>query len=431
MRTPESFVAHHAALRATGELILINAVMTLSGRVLFPAPNNAVFKVSIKSIHENMKGGWTWDDNAFSTNNFRHPYMGALYYNAGRDNGYSFFGSSMWAWLGSWLYEYTGETHLPALNDWYNTAMGGVVVGEVLHRFSVMVTDNTATGSGRTWREIGGFLVNPARGFNRLVTGAAFTPHANPEDRTPDRAGGDFRIGVRTLGDEHVWDASSSKAFIDFNFEYGDVFDKREKPFDHFIFGAGLNFKNTPHGIGRIPILELFAATEISHSEHAEHLIASYLHFDYVDNEAYTYGGTSVSTSLISKMRSSMGLTGRAWLDALVIPLGASKADYSSISGRDYDYGPGLGVKFAAGVGRGGYEYVRAGYESFFIRVVSGIPANTYVDLAWIRAIIPLREGFGIGVDYSLYTSHHKYESLPATYARNPEIRVSMGWQVH
>jgi len=90
-----------------------------------------------------------------------------------------------------------------------------------------------------------------------------------------------------------------------------------------------------------------------------------------------------------------------------------------------------LGAKFAAGLGRGGAEYVRVGHESFFIHVVSGIPANTFVNLTWFRATIPLREQLGIGLEYDLYTARHEYKSLPRIDSRNPEIRLSFAWQLY
>ena len=54
-----------------------------------------------------------WDDNMFSTNMFAHPYHGNLYFNAARSSGYSYWQSIPYAFGGSFMWEYFGETHNP------------------------------------------------------------------------------------------------------------------------------------------------------------------------------------------------------------------------------------------------------------------------------------------------------------------------------
>ncbi len=67
-------------------------------------------------------------------------------------------------------------------NDMIATGIGGMAFGESMYRISSRILDNTATGSGRTWREIGAFLVDPFRGFNRIVSGRASRVQGNPSD---------------------------------------------------------------------------------------------------------------------------------------------------------------------------------------------------------------------------------------------------------
>src|SRR3954463_8796672 len=42
---------------------------------------------------EHLRLGWEWDEDAFTTNMFAHPYHGGLYFNAGRANGLDYFES--------------------------------------------------------------------------------------------------------------------------------------------------------------------------------------------------------------------------------------------------------------------------------------------------------------------------------------------------
>ena len=105
----------------------------------------------------NLRLGWEWDEDAFPTNMFAHPYHGGLYFNAGRANGLSYFQSVPLAFFGSWTWEHFGETYRPSLNDWFMTSFGGIALGEMFHRMSSTIRDNGATGRGRTMRELAAF----------------------------------------------------------------------------------------------------------------------------------------------------------------------------------------------------------------------------------------------------------------------------------
>ena len=145
--------------------------------------------VTFDSWKRNVVQGMEWDRDAFQTNMWAHPYHGAMYFNSARGNGYDFWQSSAFSWGGSFLWEMFGEANRPAINDWMATALGGVALGESLHRFSTMIWDNSATGFGRTMRELGGFLVNPMGGFNRLVRGEGIETSATGDGPSRRRAG--------------------------------------------------------------------------------------------------------------------------------------------------------------------------------------------------------------------------------------------------
>jgi hypothetical protein len=66
---------------------------------------NAEFShISFETMKANLRKGFVWDNDVFSTNLFMHPYHGGLYFSAARSNGmnylqslpYSFGGSLMW-----------------------------------------------------------------------------------------------------------------------------------------------------------------------------------------------------------------------------------------------------------------------------------------------------------------------------------------------
>ncbi|MCK4775036.1 MAG: DUF3943 domain-containing protein, partial [Candidatus Krumholzibacteria bacterium] len=300
LRTPEEMVQNWRALRTVSWIVAMNAVMTLFGKYILD-PGGHGFDVSLETIENSLKSGFEWDDNSFSANNFRHPYQGAQYFGVARGNDYDFYQSSMWAFLGAWLFEYTGEAHQPSYNDWINTAVGGIGLGEPLFRLQNMVLDNTATGSGRVWREIGGLFVLPLRGVNRLVTGEAFEVHQNPANRIPEYVRGEFNFGLRTIGDEHLWTGDTTKVYLSFDATVGDPFGSFDKPYDWFSFGAQLTFKNKPHGVARLQSRGVLGQMDVHKTEESHHVLSAVQMFDYIDNEAYTFGGQAVAATFSSR----------------------------------------------------------------------------------------------------------------------------------
>ncbi len=179
----------------------------------------------MQSIKNNLTYPWQWDDNQFVNNQFSHPYHGSLYYNSARTNGYDFWESFAWPFVGSAMWEIAGESWAPAPNDLLNTSFGGVVLGETLFRLSSLALDNTATGSERTFREIGGFLLNPLRGFNRLIRGETHGVSANPDDWRPSKVFGVLDVGYRRTANEFSFDSVKTDLDqwdIGFKLAYGD-----------------------------------------------------------------------------------------------------------------------------------------------------------------------------------------------------------------
>ncbi len=200
----DDYIPHEATKHfwlAVGELAIVEFIPWAAAKWVrdWENPEDNWANVTADTWWRNISYGWEYDGDAFLTNYFAHPYHGSLFYNVGRSNGYSFWESTVWAAAGSGLWEYFGETFRPAFNDWINTTVNGITLGEVLHRLSIVVTDNTATGSRRVWLEIGGALINPVRGFNRLINGQTARVYSNPEVRKPDDFVCKFDVGVRRI----------------------------------------------------------------------------------------------------------------------------------------------------------------------------------------------------------------------------------------
>lgn len=430
LRTREDFVAKHRMARTQGEIFLINFAI-LAGNWVMRGKNTG-FHVDFDSWYDNLKNGWTWDDNNFPTNHFLHPYHGSLYMNAARANGYDFWQGIPMTFFGSWQWEYFGETHPPSMNDWIITSYSGIAFGEVLYRLSSMVLDNTATGSERNWREAGGALVSPVRFFNRLFTGQLTAVHANEPDRFPSTLGGSLDLGFRTVGDNRIFEQADDAAFyVNFEANYGDMFeDEWEKPFDYFDFLFQLNMGGPKKGIGRIRAHGVLAGIDVAESEFTKHRLGAVQRFDYMENRAFEFGGQSLAASYMSRVRTRTGFEVQTRVDLVAQILAGTRSDYLSLSGREYDYGPGLGWKLSAKFLRNGRDFLTLENDQYWIHAINGNDADHYLTFVRARLDIPLNSFVGVGFDYLLYLAERTYAEYPDVSQRNPELQIYLNWNL-
>jgi hypothetical protein len=418
------FVQPKRPLRAVGEVFGLNLLVWSYDRFVREGGENPVFRIGFNSWKENLQAGFTWDDNNFNTNQFAHPYHGSLYFNAARSNGYSFWESVPFAFGGSYLWEYFNEVHNASMNDWIATSVGGSAVGEILHRLATSVRDNRATGSSRTWREIAGFGIDPVGGLNRAIDGDMGRRHANPRDRHPGYYRVRWDVGLRTVSDDRLFDADTTKAYMKFDFDYGDpFFGDMGKPYQNFDLLLQLNFSDRST-IGRFESNGMLAGTMIKDAPEASHIVSAHLHHDFINTNQIEFGAQAFSAGLLSRFETRHGMTLQTRLHAGPILLGAVTSDHPSVSGRSYDYGPGVLATFSAAFGRDGWDYLYADHQQFWVHAISGNAADHFVSMTRLRLAMPAWRGIGLGGEYVLTLADRTYRDYPDVSVRLPQMRV-------
>jgi hypothetical protein len=433
---------------AAGEVLAINNV---SGIFAQYVRNVDWSETSPRSWWDNITYGFAYDSDNFKTNQWTHPFNGSQYYNAARSNGISFWPSAGFALAGAFEWECCGETQRMSFNDMFATTLGGIALGEAQYRLSSEILNNQSKGMGRIFREIGAFVVDPIRGFNRFVSGDATKQADNPVDPMdwrPPHSRTFLAMGARSIGEgSSITHNTKTYATILLNHNYGDVFDTtRRKPFDFIDFVGELNFGEKV-ALSNVQIRGNLASWPLGESH--DHVIAVVQHFDYMNNTAYEFGGQSAGAALSSrfKLSSRLGLTTR--VDADGILLGAVNAEYSKLADvpnrerlREYDYGPGLGTAARADLVVSGHPILSAAYRfawistsngSTFVYGTYGLDANHYLQAAGLRLVIPVKGSFGVGADAYLFLRDSDYVLVDSATGgqrvqhirqRNPQLRV-------
>ncbi len=436
-------------MMAVGEILIVNALVWGFNEY----PRGASFtQVNPRSWYNNLSGGWKWDDNHFSTNMFAHPFHGNLYYNAARSNGFNFWASVPFAFLGSGFWECCGETHSPAINDWLSTSISGSIIGESLYRISSSILDNEATGSERVWREIGAAALNPVRGFSRLTDGRMTGTSPNPERREewrPARIDHTLSIGARRVLDQGALEETdNTTGFVLFDYRYGDPFESGVKPFDYFRMQFQLNSRDK-QVIGRWQIRGILANTVLKESPSHRMILGATLNYDYINNNALEFGGNDVTGSLASIWRLSSKFSLAAELGLVAQIFGAVNSEFAFIVEtpgqerlREYDFGVGGGGRAGLTVFWSGREFIKAQYRFLFLHALNGavgtlpeigdINADHRLQALVASVNVPVVGKFGLGADFSWYQrrTDNNNDQLQIVTQRVREARLFATWEL-
>ncbi len=362
-------------------------------------------RVTPKTWWENMENGWVWDLDDFVVNQIGHPYQGSNYYNAGRANGLNFYGSAAMAAFGSATWEFYGETNKASLNDYINTTLGGIAIGEVLHRVAWLVRDPTKSGSGRLWSEIGATALDPVTGYNRFRRGDASRIAEKPAEMVPSVLGGFASAGVLWRGTEHEPFEGSGQAFLETDLFYGDPLQGRSRtPYDAFVmtlrFGGG-----SP--VSEARLAGRLLGEPLGSSGKFQFSVAQA--YDFQLNDAYAFGAQSFDAGIAFmhplSSRVSLALLGSGGLTVLgaidSLPLGVEEVPEEEEENRSggqgvsegprfYDYGPGSKFTLRALLLRDTVPFVVAFYEGRQLYSLDGLRANHFLQHARLDLRVPI-----------------------------------------
>jgi len=425
--------------KALFQTTLVNVMYGLANLVR----GQVTAKVTPKTWWANMEQGWVWDLDDFTVNQIGHPYQGNNYFNTGRANGLSFYESAAVAAFGSSTWEYFGETNHASLNDFINTTLGGIALGEMFHRTAWLVRDTHATGRGRLWSEIGAMALDPITGANRFIRGDASRVTDKPADMVPSNLTASGSAGVLWRGTQGNDFTADAQAFVEVDAVYGDP-DKGHSrtPYDAFAmklrFGGG-------SGLSEARVRGRLLGQPLGDGGVQFSVVQSY---DFQKNDAYATGSQSFegafgfTQNLSSTTRFLMlgwgGLTVLGAIDSL--PIGLSEVPEEEETGdagqgvsegpRFYDYGPGSDFGVTAIFSRKNRPFATIFYEGRHLFSLDGVRANHFLQRGRVDLALPLRGAFGVGVTGEYFDRRTFYQDPAATRVNYhyPQVRVYLTW---
>jgi hypothetical protein len=385
--------------------------------------------VSPSTWATNLENPWKWDNNKFTNNQFAHPYHGSLYYNSARSNGYNFWESAPWAFGGSLMWEFFGEAWAPSPNDLWNTSLGGISLGEMLWRVSSLTLDNTATGTERTFREIGATLLNPVRGFNRIVRGETNDITANPPDWRPTKIFASLDVGYkRVVGENNSGQGGEvDVGYAGLFLSYGDqVEDIDGSPFSAFTVRAELSTNQGDQGhLSMLTARGNLAAATLSSEGSTQHRLGAFMFYEYNATPAFEFGGQGFAGGLVSRWGDPKGRRIQSRLLATAWPIVATRSDYFvTLEGRDYDYGVGLGAEAAVTAIDEGKWAINATGRYIWEPILSGFNGDHYQAAGTLEGRFYLWGKVGLGASGTVYWRNSVYDDFADVQVDATQIRA-------
>lgn len=321
--------------------------------------NEDFARISIHTIKDNIRNGFVWDNDKFSTNLFAHPYHGSLYFNTARSNGMNFWESAPYALGGSLMWEIAAEREPPAINDLIATTLGGIALGEFTYRMSSLVLDDSKRGFPRFAREFLGTLLSPIRGMNRLISGDMWKVRNrgysyHNYEQIPVKLS--ISSGNRYLANSTRLFRGEHNPYIKIQTLYGNPFEWTEsQPYDYME--ASITFGLSPNQpiINHVNLLGKIWSTPIPTKGDNEMMFGIFQHFNYYDSEKVSDDGAipykiseaaSIGPGIISRFPEifpHINLQQDFFLSGIL--LGGGLTDYYNVIDRNYNMGSGYSAK--------------------------------------------------------------------------------------
>lgn len=393
-------------------VLIANASLLALDRYVF---NFDFSHVNTTTWSNNLKRGFEWDNDPFGVNFIGHPYTGNFYFNVARSNGYNYWQSFPFAVGGSLVWEYFGENTRPSYNDLINTPVSGAFLGEVFYRLSSNMLDDRSTGVNRVFREIVAGILDPARGFNRLVQGK--TKRVTPvEVYQKEPLNVTLFAGIHKVNVDRKFGTGSTNEMLNIQFDYGNPFeDRHRKPFDFFKFKTELSFNKNRKLVEHVTGYGILFGKNAKIKEH-ELLFGLFQNYDYWDNKLFELGSIGFGPGLISRIpiRKHSNLYSAFHLAA--VPL-AGNSTHTSVDldakFRQYNYGGGFEAKIDETFNLN--NWASLGYSAYYywLSTYSGNPGFSQVAILKPRLTVRVFGNTSVGLEEHIYHNNRSLHDIP------------------
>lgn len=382
-------------------------------------------RISLSSWKSNLKGPWVWDKDRFGINFLGHPHTGNYYFNTARANGYNFWQSFPFAVGGSLMWELFGETDPPSKNDFINTPISGMFLGEVLYRISSNILDDRTRGANRVFREVLAGIINPPRGFNRLTQGKMFRVTGR-EVYQKEPLNITLSGGMHKVNDNNKFATGSTNAIFNLQFDYGDPFEIRHrKPFDVFRLRMEARYGEEIRIIDNVLGYGILFGKNIVKGKHGI-LAGIFQHYDYWNNKIFELGTLGFGPGIISRINIGRNSNLYSGIHIAGVPLAGNSTRFGPDTSefRNYNFGGGFEGRIEETLNLS--RWVSAGFNAYYywIRTYDGIPGTSITAILKPRIALNISRSTSIGFEHHIYFNDRLAKNSADLHLKRTEQKV-------
>jgi hypothetical protein len=396
--------------KAVLEILELNLCVWAFDRFIM---NETWSKVTPGTILNNFTRGFGWDNDTFITNMLGHPYHGAMFHTIARTNGFGFFESTFYTFLGSYMWKIAMETDRPSINDMIMTTYGGIILGEALYRMAGLIADESSIGLGRVLRESLTFLVDPVYGL-KLFTGGAYKMR-NTQEKHNYRL--DFPLGA------YISSSKETSFAVATDMEYSDYLKRSISgigPYDWFSLNGRFGFQD--YGLHD---KELYTTGVLAGKKLKNNLAGLFGVFDYVNTRlADRMSALGLGPGLVTSFSSNSGLFFKS-SGVLSFIFGGSSPSIDleeyHLGGKKeqpYFFGTGMLGRLNLELGKEGLGSIQTGLSKYWVHSIS-TPANEYLLISSFNINYDLSNASQIRLEYDYYLRNGTLQKQSASKNRS------------
>lgn len=384
-------------------------------------------QITPSSMWFNLTNPWVFDEDGFLVNQIGHPYQGALYFTSARSSDLGFWTSAAYTFAGSLLWEYIWETERPSINDQITTAIGGVLVGEVLHRLA-LATLWYGGDQPSFWRKLGAFVLEPMGVLNRQALGFEHTIERPPNYFGYLSLGYGYFVTRDFEDDDRQF---SNKLRLATAVTYGlpnDPTFTPDAPFEHFDIALDVDLSLDEitasiyaHGL-------LYGKRyDVDFMEGLWGVFVGQTFFSFGDIKLGSFDIGMGTTSQMDLGRNSfLQFTGRIGIAPL-----SGGGQRSTVGFRDYKFGPGLAQSIEVILGKRDLGMLKLTSRS--VEIADGafegeidiISANT------LAAVVRVWRNHTLGLELDGFLARREFKDVNATTSRlNRSLQLRLTYSI-
>jgi hypothetical protein len=234
--------------------------------------------------------------------------------------------------------------------------------------------------------------------------------------------------GVHLINDgrEPVLGKGTTSQMVNFQFDYGNPFEKRaRKPFDffkmrvEFDFGVGRKVLSNATGYG------IITGRNVSRGKNSV-LFGLFQYSDYWDNKTFELGAIGFGGGVFSKIPISKTSNIHTNIHMALVPFAGNSAHFGPDTSefRDYNFGNGLEGKFESTINVGNHATASMIFNYFVIRTYVGLPGYNVIGILKPRITVHLFNNMSLGLEHFVYYNDRYLKDFPLIHSVRTEQKI-------